>query len=125
MFLYNTQGELIETFAEVILDSDCRDESCYELKCSDKGMFYTGTNNIYKGSNTAYCADLKLLPYHMVGSGNDLMTVKKTPFECKKLCAINPDCKAITWKDDKECFLKTKASRYKYDPQYTTAVKFT
>lgn len=125
MFLYNTQGELIETFAEMLVDKECVDEPCFEMRCSEKGMFYTGRRNTYQGSNTVYCAEMKMLPYHTVGSGNDLMLVKKSPYECRKLCGIHPDCKAVTWKVDDQCLLKTKADRLKYDPEYTTAVKFT
>lgn len=125
MFLYNSQGSIVETFAEMMIDPACKTDDCYDNACADKGMFYTGKNNVYQGSNTAYCADMKMLPYHTIGSGNDLMTVKKTPYECKKMCALNPDCAAVTWKTEEECFLKTKAVRYKYDPAYTTVVKFT
>lgn len=125
MFLYNTQGALVETFAEMVIDKDCTNEPCFEMRCSDKGMFYTGRTNMFQGSKTLYCAEMKQLPYHTLGSGNDLMMIKKTPYECKKLCAINPDCKAVTWKNENECLLKTRASTFKYDPEYNTAVKFT
>lgn len=112
MYIYNTQG-IIEHFTEL----KCKPSDDFDFKCTSIGEYYTG----HYSYPMASCVKMESIPYHTLGSGNDIMRTQAPLEKCKKICTTMNDCQAIAWNNE-DCILKSKPN-LKYHPDYIAFVK--